>query len=91
MQENLNSVRSTHYIKHNPMRLNTITLNMINYEAKRKLDTSVVIWSRIRMDLHHFDNMDPHQIEKSDPFPEPNQGEKWDPDPNPHKIKSGSR
>jgi hypothetical protein len=29
-------------IKHNSMRLNTITLNMINYEAKRKLDTSVV-------------------------------------------------
>jgi hypothetical protein len=39
------------------------------------------------MDLHHFDNLDPHQIEKSDPFPEPHQGEKSDPDPNPHKIK----
>ncbi len=29
-------------IKHNSMPLNRITLNMINYETKRKLDTSVV-------------------------------------------------
>jgi hypothetical protein len=48
---------------------------------------------RIRMDPHHFGNLDPHpdphQGEKS--YPDPHQGKKSDPDPHQIKIRIRSR